>query len=89
MMKIWNKNTEPNFVSMNRFFFLKLIIRNIDIHTCLLDSTFLCPHLLYKYMQCVPNKRKSSTVNNKSQTKNKNGTMSVLNLLVLTVEMCL
>ena len=40
-------------------------------------------------MQCVPNKRKSSTVNNKSQTKNKNGTMSVLNLLVLSVEMCL
>jgi hypothetical protein len=31
-------------VSMN-FFFLKLIIWNIDIHTCLLDSTFLCPHL--------------------------------------------
>jgi hypothetical protein len=27
------------------FFFLKLIIWNIDIHTCLLDSTFLCPHL--------------------------------------------
>ena len=26
-------------------FFLKLIIWNIDIHTCLLDSTFLCPHL--------------------------------------------
>ena len=24
---------------------LKLIIMNIDIHTCLLDSTFLCPHL--------------------------------------------
>jgi hypothetical protein len=23
-----------------------LIIWNIDIHTCLLDSTFLCPHLL-------------------------------------------
>jgi hypothetical protein len=28
------------------FFFFKLIIWNIDIHTCLLDSTFLCPHLL-------------------------------------------
>ena len=27
------------------FFFLKLKIWNIDIHTCLLDSTFLCPHL--------------------------------------------
>ena len=27
------------------FFFLKLIIWNIDIQTCLLDSTFLCPHL--------------------------------------------
>ena len=27
------------------FFFLKLIIWNIDIHTCLSDSTFLCPHL--------------------------------------------
>ena len=26
-------------------FFLKLIIWNIDIHTCLLDSTFLCLHL--------------------------------------------
>jgi hypothetical protein len=26
-------------------FFLKLIIWNIDIHTCLLDSTFLYPHL--------------------------------------------
>ena len=32
---------------MNFFFFLKLIIWNIDIHTCLLDSTFLCPHLLF------------------------------------------
>ena len=29
------------------FFFLKLIIWNIDIHTCLLDSTFLCPHLFF------------------------------------------
>jgi hypothetical protein len=26
-------------------FFFKLIIWNIDIHTCLLDSTFLWPHL--------------------------------------------
>ena len=26
-------------------FFSKLIIWNIDIHTCLLDSTFLCPHV--------------------------------------------
>jgi hypothetical protein len=39
MMKIWNKNTGPDF---------RLIIWNIDIHTCLLDSTFLCPHLYYK-----------------------------------------
>ena len=30
---------------MSTIFFLKLIIWNIDIHTCLLDSTFLCPHL--------------------------------------------
>ena len=29
------------------FFFFKYIIWNIDIHTCLLDSTFLCPHLYY------------------------------------------
>ena len=27
-------------------FFFKLIIWNIDNHTCRLDSTFLCPHLL-------------------------------------------
>ena len=27
------------------WFCLKLIIWNIDIHICLLDSTFLCPHL--------------------------------------------
>ena len=25
--------------------FFKLIIWNIDIHTCLLDSSFLCPYL--------------------------------------------
>jgi hypothetical protein len=31
------------------FFFIKLIIIwNIDIHTCLLDSTFPCPHLFFK-----------------------------------------
>jgi hypothetical protein len=30
-------------------FFFNLIIWNIDIHTCLLDSTFMCPHLyIYK-----------------------------------------
>ena len=58
MMKIWNKNTGPDLAKLvfylkkiqdpcvHDFFFLKLIIRNIDIHTCLLDSTFLCPHLL-------------------------------------------
>ena len=38
-------------------FFLKLIIWNIDIHTCLLDSTFLCPHLYiireYIDVQCT------------------------------------
>ena len=26
--------------------FINVIIWNIDMHTCLLDSTFLCPHLL-------------------------------------------
>ena len=36
-----SKNNNPRLV-----FYLKLIIWNIDIHTCLLDSTFLCPHLL-------------------------------------------
>ena len=35
-----SKNNNPRLV-----FYLKLIIWNIDIHTCLLDSTFLCPHL--------------------------------------------
>ena len=35
------------------FFFLKLIIWNIDIHTCLLDSTFLCPHLYDKKKSCL------------------------------------
>jgi hypothetical protein len=53
MMKIWNKNIGPDFIKkiqdscVHEFFFLKLIIWNIDIHTCLLDSTYLCPHLLY------------------------------------------
>ena len=37
------------------FFFLKLIICNIDIHTCFLDSTFLCPYLYkYKYKKKIP-----------------------------------
>jgi hypothetical protein len=63
MMEIWNKNTGPDFKQNNNpglvffikksrtpvfmTFFLKLIVWNIDIHICLLDSTFLCPHLLY------------------------------------------
>ena len=37
------------------FFSFKLIICNIDIHTCLLDSTFRCPHLLIKN-KCVNRK---------------------------------
>ena len=45
----YQKNSRTS-VSMN-LFLLKLIIWNIDIHTCLLGSTFLCPHLfLYKYI---------------------------------------
>jgi hypothetical protein len=37
-------------------FFFNLIIWNIDIHTCLLGSTFLCPHLLCLKINiaCVP-----------------------------------
>jgi hypothetical protein len=40
---------------VSMIFFLKLIIWNIDIHTCLLDNTFLCPHLyIYIYTKyCV------------------------------------
>jgi hypothetical protein len=47
-----SKNNNPGWVFIKKYqepcfhdFFLKLIIWNIDIHTCLLDSTFLCPHL--------------------------------------------
>ena len=49
-----SKNNNPGLVLLLKksrnpvsmiFVFLKLIIWNIDIHTCLLDSTYLCPHL--------------------------------------------
>ena len=38
------------------FFLLKLIIWNIDIHTCLLDTTFLCPHLYNSSNTLIPYK---------------------------------
>jgi hypothetical protein len=44
-------------------FFLKLIIWNIDIHTSLLDSIFLCPHLLLKQKKI--RKSKGTTKNRK------------------------
>ena len=48
-----SKNNNPGLVfylkksraPVSMTFFFKLIIWNIDIHTCLLDNTFLCPHL--------------------------------------------
>jgi hypothetical protein len=44
------KQSHPKkFISVSMIFFsffFKLIIWNIDNHTCRLDSTFLCPHLL-------------------------------------------
>jgi hypothetical protein len=66
-----SKNNNPGLV------FFKLIIWNIDIHTCLLDSTFLCPHLyfiikyiLYKNVSCWKKSQGRSIYNIKLLSQN-------------------
>jgi hypothetical protein len=48
--------------------FSKLIIWNIDIHTCLLDITFLCPHL--PSGNTCNNKKKNSSFHWRKQIRN-------------------
>lgn len=62
---------------------IERISAGLELSIQLVYKTLFRKFVCLIYMQCVPKKCKSSTVNIKSQTRNNYRTVNVLNLLVV------